>query len=227
MSFNPKEHIILLKNKEYLETKWRLVWFRDEHPQGQVLTEIVSVEPILIMKAYIQDSEGRVLATGHGTAQAKQGAIWAGREIEKAETAAIGRALGNAGYGTQFTDEDEGDNLADSPVERKSQTGGESRENSDNSHETPSNRLDAATVRKIAEIADFKAMLPTFAHRKAIIELLDRNGVFDGADTMEVYWTRIAMYRDERAAGTPQEKTPEAAIEAVKKLLADFAGISA
>jgi hypothetical protein len=35
----------------------------------------------------------------------------------KAETAAIGRALAHAGYGTQFTGEDEGDFLADSPVE--------------------------------------------------------------------------------------------------------------
>lgn len=103
----------------------------------------------------------------------------------------------------------------------------QSDENKATAHKTPSNKLDAENVRKIAEIADFKDALPNDSHRKALVELLDKNGIFAGADTMEVYWTRIAMYMDERAYGTIHEKKPEAAIEAVKKLLADFAGISA
>jgi len=43
------------------------------------------------------------------------------RPFEGAETAAIGRALGVAGYGTQFMGDemDEGEHLADSPVERE------------------------------------------------------------------------------------------------------------
>ncbi len=118
--FDPKSKVSNLRGKEYLEVKWRLVWFRDERKNGSIQTEVVSTSPLMVKATVLDD--GKILATGYGSAQVKQGAVWAGREIEKAETAAIGRALAHAGYGTQFTDEDEGDNLADSPIEHKPQT---------------------------------------------------------------------------------------------------------
>lgn len=118
MAFNPEKHLTDLRGKKYLETKWRIAWFREAHPRGQIGTEIINVEP-LVMKATICDENGVILATGHGSAKEKAGAVWSGREIEKAETAAIGRALAHAGYGTQFTGESDADNLADSPVERR------------------------------------------------------------------------------------------------------------
>jgi len=115
--FDPKSKVSNLRGKEYLEVKWRLVWFRDDRKDGAILTEVVSTSPLMV-KATVMDGN-KVLATGYGTAQVKANAVWNGREVEKAETAAIGHALAHAGYGTQFTDEDEGDNLADSPVEHK------------------------------------------------------------------------------------------------------------
>lgn len=118
--FDPKSKISNLRGKEYLEVKWRLVWFRDDRKDGSILTEVVSTSPLMV-KATVMDGD-KVLATGYGSAQVKQGAVWAGREIEKAETAAIGRALAHAGYGTQFTDEDEGEHLADTPVEPHKET---------------------------------------------------------------------------------------------------------
>lgn len=128
MAFNPKEHMTNLKGKDYLEVKWRLVWFRDVHPNGQIGTEIVNFDPPVI-RATICNEGGVIIATGHGTATVKSGAVWSGREVEKAETAAIGRALAHAGFGTQFDGEDE-DELADSPVERR---------NGSNSAQKPSN----------------------------------------------------------------------------------------
>lgn len=117
MAFDPKEHLTNLKGKVYLEVKWRLVWFREQHPQGQISTELISTEPVIV-RAAIYSADGTLMASGFGSAQSKQGAVWAGREIEKAETAAIGRALGHAGYGTQF-DADDSDYPSDSPVDRK------------------------------------------------------------------------------------------------------------
>ncbi len=114
--FDPKSKISNLRGKEYLEVKWRLVWFRDERKDGAILTDVVSTNPLMV-KATIMDGS-KVLATVYGTAQVKAAAVWNGREVEKAETAAIGRALAHAGYGTQFTDEDEGEHLVDAPVEK-------------------------------------------------------------------------------------------------------------
>lgn len=118
MSFDPKAHMSQLSGKDYLEVKWRLVWFRDEHPSGAIRTEVVSMTPLLV-KATVLDENGRFLSDGHASAKlpASGKAVWSGREFEKAETAAIGRALAHAGYGTQFDADDEADYLADSPVE--------------------------------------------------------------------------------------------------------------
>jgi hypothetical protein len=104
--FDPQKHLIQLKGKLYLETKFRIQWFRQEHPRGAILTEIVSLDPVLV-KATITSGEGVVLSTAHAGAVDKGSAVWSGRSVEKSETAAIGRALAHAGYGTQFaTSED-------------------------------------------------------------------------------------------------------------------------
>ena len=117
-SFNPKTYLIKLQGKEYLEVKWRLVWFREQHPTGAITTELVATDPTVIIRASIHGDDGTVLATGYGTSPAGGKANYSGRGVEKAETAAIGRALAHAGFGTQFDGDDDTDNLADAPVER-------------------------------------------------------------------------------------------------------------
>lgn len=116
--FDPRKHLIQLKGKLYLETKYRIQWFRQEHPRGCISTEIISYEPVLV-KATIYDGEGAVLGTAHAGAVDKGNAVWSGRAVEKSETAAIGRALAHAGYGTQFAVTDENGMPVDSPVERR------------------------------------------------------------------------------------------------------------
>jgi hypothetical protein len=114
--FDPNKYLTDLRGQQYLEVKWRVVWFRADHPGGNIQTDVISTDPLLV-KATVFDADGRQLASGHGGADAGgRKVVWSGREFEKAETAAIGRALAHAGYGTQFTGEIEGDHLADSPV---------------------------------------------------------------------------------------------------------------
>jgi hypothetical protein len=126
-SFDPKPYLTKLgTNKDgtprwYLPTAQRVLWFRTDNPLGTIRTELIQMDGMPVFRAEILNADGILLATGYGSALPKAGAVWAGREIEKAETAAIGRALGHAGYGTQFDGEDGDDtgHLADSPVERK------------------------------------------------------------------------------------------------------------
>jgi hypothetical protein len=114
--FNPKQYLLKLQGRDYLEVRWRVVWFRETHPTGAITTELVATEPTVIVRAQVHGGDGVLLASDYGTAPAAGKGTWTGRSVEKASTAAIGRALALAGFGTQFDADDEGDNLADSPV---------------------------------------------------------------------------------------------------------------
>ena len=109
--------VIKLKGKDYLQVAHRLVWFRSVHPDGCIKTEAVAISDThAIFRAEVYDGNGKLLAqaTKHETIKGFPDFI------EKAETGAIGRALGIAGFGTQFmADElDEQQRLADAPVQR-------------------------------------------------------------------------------------------------------------
>ena len=119
MAFNPNEHMMYLKGRDYLQVMWRLVWFREEKPLWSIDTQLVDVNldtKHAIFKAVISDENGMPKASGYGSESAKD----FGDYLEKAETKAVGRALAMLGYGTQFAPElDEGERIVDSPVERK------------------------------------------------------------------------------------------------------------
>lgn len=120
MTFNPNEHLINLKGKDYLPVQWRLVWFREKCPQGLIETDVIKLDldaKIAVFKASVCDGNGGQ-STGHGSESAKDFQDY----IEKAETKAIGRALAALGFGTQFAGEelDEMPRIVDSPVDHVS-----------------------------------------------------------------------------------------------------------
>jgi hypothetical protein len=114
MAFDTDGKLIKFQGKAYLEVKWRLVWFRDANKSGKIETELVSrTEDEAVFKAIVIDDNGAA-ATAHGSETKKDFADF----MEKAETKAVGRALGYLGYGTQFAPEfEEGERIVDSPVD--------------------------------------------------------------------------------------------------------------
>lgn len=115
--FNPKEHLIDLKGKDYLQVMWRLVWFRDEKPLWCIDTKLEQLtDNHAVFSARIYDETGEQKSAGYGSESIKDFRDF----IEKAETKAVGRALAMLGYGTQFAPElDEEDRIVDSPVTPK------------------------------------------------------------------------------------------------------------
>jgi hypothetical protein len=110
--------IMNLKGKKYLEVKYRLVWFREEHPDWGITTDIHHLnDEQCVFRATITTAGGQIIA------QATKSETLRGFSdyIEKAETGAIGRALALCGYGTQFEPElEEGERIVDAPIESKS-----------------------------------------------------------------------------------------------------------
>ncbi|MGZ3617998.1 MAG: hypothetical protein ACXWOL_14805 [Ktedonobacteraceae bacterium] len=146
MAFNPNEHMRQLKNKEglqdYLDVKWRLVWFREQCPLGTIDTEELEYDTEREVQAEVwqwnndtRRSE-KVIKHARGYARYRavvtdgKGARATGTKDEnaanfaeygpKAETGAVGRALAMLGYGTQFTGDelDEQHRIVDAPVDR-------------------------------------------------------------------------------------------------------------
>lgn len=117
--FNPNEHMMNLKGKDYLQVAWRLVWFREECPLWSIDTTLMHYDDAngkAVFKCIICDENGAQKSSGYGSESVKDFADY----LEKAETKAVGRALAMLGYGTQFAPElDEGERIVDSPINRK------------------------------------------------------------------------------------------------------------
>jgi hypothetical protein len=131
--FNPAQDLVQLKGKDYLEVKYRLLWLRSDAPDSQIRTEHVMLnEQIAVFHAIatrIVEGEVKGVGEGYGSETPRD----FGDYIEKAETKAIGRALGALGYGTQFCDDHEfgaaQGRVVDAPVARKTPPPAERRTN--------------------------------------------------------------------------------------------------
>lgn len=139
-TFNPREYLRQLQGKDYLDVKWRLVWFhQDTGPKAGYLTVETAHD---LEKGFAKfftiawdgkDAEWRQIelngikvdvcgrvATGEGSETLKDFRDY----YEKAATKSLGRALGGLGFGTQFSPElDEGDRVVDSPDQPRAQPG--------------------------------------------------------------------------------------------------------
>lgn len=108
-TFNPGRYVKNIKDSRkpdapdrwYLEVKYRLLWFRTEHPGGNIETTLHTLTDTFALFRASASIPGGGSATGWGSETRSD---W-GDFIEKAETKALGRALAALGYGTQFCDD--------------------------------------------------------------------------------------------------------------------------
>jgi hypothetical protein len=120
-TFDPAKFLRNIKGKggtaEYLDVKWRLVWLRSEHPDATTSIEHIEIGPDQAIFRATVSIPGGGSATDYGSETPRD----FGDYIEKAATKALGRALAQLGYGTQFVGDelDEGDRIVDSPRDRK------------------------------------------------------------------------------------------------------------
>ena len=109
--------------KQYLDVVYRKLWFRLKNPDGKIVKKLLKLtEQTAIVEArgYLNktDPEDSYIASAFAQKFSNQDEQFGAKFLELAETAAVGRALADAGYGLQFADlEGEQDpNVVDAPL---------------------------------------------------------------------------------------------------------------
>ncbi len=113
--FDPKKYLIKVKGKDYLEVKFRIHWFRQEHPDWDIRTDLIKLDidrGIAVVRSDIFDEQGKHRSSGLSLETMKNFQDY----LEKSETSATGRALAALGYGTLQSVELEEGKIVDSPV---------------------------------------------------------------------------------------------------------------
>ena len=107
----------------YLEVAYRKLWFRLKHPEGAIRKFIREVnDQFAIMEARVyldrRDPEESYIANAIVKRYFHPEDKLGDKYLEIAETAAVGRALADAGFGIQFTDSSENpeSGVVDSPI---------------------------------------------------------------------------------------------------------------
>jgi len=124
--FEPSQYLRRLdaENEAYLDVKWRKLWFRLVYPDGKIDVEPLALDfekgvAVMQAKVYAHKNDAPEQFIAKATGQRFRSADEYGeRFVECAETGAIGRALSDAGFGTQFCLDAAGDakELVDSPI---------------------------------------------------------------------------------------------------------------
>lgn len=120
--FNPVEltRTIIKEGQEnqlYLDVKFRKLWFRLKHPQGKIVSRIIDLkENMAVVEARVyldkMDTEENYVSGALAQRFRTEDPNFGDKFLEMAETAAVGRALSDAGFGLQFADVAEGNDPA-------------------------------------------------------------------------------------------------------------------
>lgn len=108
-----------LKGKDYLMVAYRIQWFAEEVPNFHVSTTFLvldDTQTVAQVTVVVLNEQGQAVRKAVGTKRETKSDF--SDHTEKAETGALGRALIQLGYGTQYAlaDLDEGQRIVDSPL---------------------------------------------------------------------------------------------------------------
>lgn len=120
--FDPKQYLRIYGDEKtgeaqyYLDVKFRKLWFRLKNPNGKIIKKIVQLtDKVATVEARVyldaKDPEDNFIASAFAQRSLDSGPFGA-KYVELAETAAVGRALADAGFGVQFCDVTEPDDPA-------------------------------------------------------------------------------------------------------------------
>ena len=116
--FDPRRYMRLIQKegqagKYYLDVAYRKLWFRLRYPEGKIVKKILKLtEQVAIVEARVylnrNDHEDNFISNALAQKYMTADDQFGNKFVELAETAAVGRALSDAGFGLQFADR-EGD----------------------------------------------------------------------------------------------------------------------
>lgn len=127
--FEPRKYMRLIENegqvgRYYLDVAYRKLWFRLKHPNGKIVKTLKKLtEQVALVEARIyldrNDPEESFISNALAQKYMSTDDQFGNKYVELAETAAVGRALADAGFGLQFADlEGEADpNIVDAGLE--------------------------------------------------------------------------------------------------------------
>lgn len=100
-----------IHGKTYVTVAERVNMFREGHPLSEgwgIHSEVLKAENPVLVKAWITDPGGGVVAVGHAEEIRNSTTINRSSALENAETSALGRALAAAGFsGSEYASADE------------------------------------------------------------------------------------------------------------------------
>ncbi len=106
MPFDPRQHLIKLKGRDYLPVAARLIWLNEESERYRIETQFLKLEDTYaVVQATVSLLDDSGVPTRSATALKREDLAHFPDFLEKSETGAIGRALGMLGFGTQFAPE--------------------------------------------------------------------------------------------------------------------------
>ena len=115
--FDPRKYMRVIgqegqAGKYYLDVAFRKLWFRLKYPEGKIVKKILKLtDQIAIVEARVylhrDDAEDSFISNALAQKYRTEDGQFGNKFVELAETAAVGRALSDAGFGLQFADKEE------------------------------------------------------------------------------------------------------------------------